>query len=578
MKSKLLKISKSIMSFVILFASFLVVVAPITKVSAISYGTGDNFLKVNITNTLGFTVNGVTVNNSTWTNSDDEFHTTDKQYNVEVSVSKNEGTAEKVPGIMYGGNWNEYVNVTSSHEGDNYTFTLNINDSQNQGFIDIMLVEQEQNPNPGEDPNEGHFDGKAYLIWTCETGKICYHYFDNIPVNSDGSSVFYRASEITDDKTNEVFSINSNKKAWATKNMFDSWVSDYKLFKGITGELDFDTVDPEDMIGDPIDMREYEEKAINAGTCTKEGKSMEEFQDCVDTYVATVENIFPKRARLQPLPDEPTDNNAYVSYGDRNFKVVIYNDEYKGVSLGSLSQLNYYPSYYTNAYIRQDQFDISGTSETNPTVIDSILLERTVTIKTLNYNGFDIENIVALNVPNEAVSINKENGEWKITFSSHFYDNVVFKVTDTNGETEYFRIHRYTIDGNLRYKDDKYVIVSDFYFSNQNSYTDFDVTLNIIYKDGTTKKAPMSAAYGIDDGLGNMTWDYEVDEESGGEFGFAGKGLKKSTFEYVLNDNDKENISKAYINVEYKGSTQTTYAGAFAGSGEGVEVNFGGEE
>ena len=37
-------------------------------------------------------------------------------------------------------------------------------------------------------------------------------------------------------------------------------------------------------------------------------------------------------------------------------------------------------------------------------------------------------------------------------------------------------------------------------------------------------------------------------------------------------------ISKVYINVEYKGSTSTNYAGAFTGSGKGVEITVGEEE
>ena len=47
---------------------------------------------------------------------------------------------------------------------------------------------------------------------------------------------------------------------------------------------------------------------------------------------------------------------------------------------------------------------------------------------------------------------------------------------------------------------------------------------------------------------------------------------------YFNKTNTSIKISKIYINVENKGSTDTNYAGAFAGSGEGVLINVGGEE
>lgn len=85
----------------------------------------------------------------------------------------------------------------------------------------------------------------------------------------------------------------------------------------------------------------------------------------------------------------------------------------------------------------------------------------------------------------------------------------------------------------------------------------------------------MEASFGVDDGLGNVTPAYEVDEEDS-EYN-KGKGLKKSTFEYSLSQGGKETIQKVYINVEHKGSTDTNYAGAFTGSGKGVELSFGEE-
>ena len=439
-----------------------------------------------------------------------------------------------------------------------------------------LVIKLPTTPSETVTPGTGEpFSGNATLIWSCKEGGVCFHRVEGIPNFDDGNSVFYKLSDFSDDATDEGFRFDAEYKGWATDDLFNTWIESYKEFNNIEGEIDWSSVDPKDIVGDPIDMRQYEESAVEAGACTRQNTNQRSFESCVDTY-AESQGVWVRRARLQPLPDEPYDNNAYVSYGDRNFKIVIYNDEYKGVTLGDLSSLNYYPAYYTNPFIRQDQFDISGTTKNNPTVIDSILLESTVRIKTLDYNNFSIISIEALDVPDNAVTITKVDDEWKLVFSSNFYDNVVFKATDSNGGVEYFKIHRYTISGNLRYWDNKPVIAADFYFDRGKSYTDFDITAKIIYKDGTEKNVKMIAEKGIDDGLGNVTPEYEVDEQGSGEWGNSGKGLKKSLFVYRVSGNEEvEKIKAVYVNAEYKGSTDTTYAGAFSGSGKGVKLNIG---
>ena len=287
-----------------------------------------------------------------------------------------------------------------------------------------------------------------------------------------------------------------------------------------------------------------------------------DFERCVDGYVAS-QGTWNARAQLQPL-GEPEYNNAYVSYGDRNFKVVVYNSNYKGVTIGSLNDLNYYTSEWENPFLRRDQYDISGTTKSKPTGIDTILLEKVVKIKEIDVNGFVISKIEALDVPEDAVEINKVNGEWKIEFSSNFYDNVVFKVTDSNNGVSYLQIKRTTIDAWIKHEDNKPVINADFFFERTKSYEDFILTAKIIYKDGTEKNVTLSAHKGIDDGLGNITDEFEVNE---------GKGLKKATFQYPLNDGEDREIEDIYLNAEFTGSTSSKYAGSYAGSGKGVLAN-----
>lgn len=472
---------------------------------------------------------------------------------------------------------NKFELYMQGHEVDP-TFSFSANEDI---LVQDYVTNQGGNQGGQQEPeNESNFDVKAYVVWSCTTG-VCYHYFDNIPGFDDGNSVFYKDSTITaDNNSNITFDVNAEYKGWAIKEDFERWVNDYKA-KNEIDTINWAQVNPEDIFLEPRNMSEWENQAIAAHACTKPAQDAhwteeKAFEVCVDEYAFTQSGILPL-VILQPL-GEPEYNNSYVSYGDRNFKSVIYNDNYKGVTIGDLSSLNYYPSTWTNPYLRRDQFDISGTTKNNPTGIATILLEKVVKIKEINVNNFTISNIEALDVPANAVSISKENGEWRLEFSSNFYDNVVFKVTDSNGGESYIQIKRYTVDAWIRFDNNRPVLTADFYFDRTKSYTDFDLTAKIVYKDGTTKNVSLTAKYGIDDGLGNITRAYEVDEENP-QYGDKGKGLKKSTFEFALQNGEDRNISRVYLNAEYKGSTASNYAGAYVGSGEGTLANiYQGEE
>ena len=415
-----------------------------------------------------------------------------------------------------------------------------------------------------------NFDGRAVVLWSCGNG-VCYHTFDNIPDFDDGNSTFYKDTDIeADNKLGTTFDVNADYIGWYLTDEFTEWQNLYEIATG--NSVDWNTLDPELIIGDPNNnIGELETAAINAGVCTAPAT-----ESCINTYAANQGQIWTHK--LQPV-GEPSYNNAYVSYGDRNFKVVIYNSNYKGIAMGDLSSLHYYPAQWANAFVKRDQFDISSTTKNNPTVIDSILLESTVKIKALSYNSFEILSIEALDVPEDAVTITKDaNGEYSLVFSSNFYDNVVFKVTDTNNDISYFQVKRYTIDAWIRFENDSPVLTSDFYFDNTKSYQDFILTAKIVYKDSTSRNVTLTAKYGIDDGLGNITNAYEINEEEP-EFGPAGKGLKRSTFEVALEQGEDQIIQDIYLNVEYTGSTDYNYAGAYVGAGEGTLANiYHGEE
>lgn len=495
--------------------------------------------------------------------------------NSECTITIEDGT----PGTLAYFSDNRFTMYVSGHP---VSFDQVI--SANESYYVQDYEEPNNNPggnNPGNDPVEPgpvgpQFDGNAYLIWSCGTG-ICYKHFNNIPDFDDGNSYYIKDTTIeADNNPGQKFNLDAQYKGWSTDDRFNSWVTAYKTYKNINGDIDWTTVNPADMIGDPIDMREYEDQAVEAGACTR-NEPQDVFEACVDQYVAGLGIVWTSRAQLQPL-GEPDYNNAYVSYGDRNFKIVVYNSNYKGIAMGSLDQLSYYPAEWTNQFLKRDQFDISGTTAARPTTLDSILLESDVRIKEIAVNNFHIASIEALDVPEGAVTISKDNqtNDWILSFSSHFYDNVTFKVTDSNNQVSYFLIKRYTVDARIKFQDNKPVLNADFYFDRTKSYQDFDMTAVIEYRDGTEKTVTLNPVKGIDDGLGNVTDAWEVDEQLGDPNNPdipKGKGLKKACFQFQLNDGEGRGIKRAYINIEYKGSTSTNYAGNYAGSGKGTLAN-----
>ena len=574
-KKTVKEVPKKTVAGIMLVAMVFTCVASLTKVIA---DTGDVYINMNVDNELGFSITSVTVNDAAWHNSQEVF-TTDDEFHIVINVSGNETTGDKIPSVQYGGNWNDSIKYSAQHNGNDHTFVLDLTitdgctDSAHPCFLGLSIIEDENGMEPGG-PN---FDGKAYVLWSCGTGT-CYHYFDNIPNFDNGRSTFYKDTTIKADNDESIsFDVNAQYKAWALPAKFNRWQEAYKEQNNLTN-IDWTKVNPVDIIAEyPPQMGEWEalavaeyendhEKGCHRPANDAPGEEWDTFESCVDEYYIAAGNL--PFIRLQPL-GEPNEKNAYVSYGDRNFKVVIYNSSFKGITMGDLSDLHYYPSSWTNPWIMRDQFEVSGTTEGKPALVDSILLESTVIIRALEYNSFAIKSIEALDVPDGAVEIVKDNnGEFRLIFSSNFYDNVTFKITDNSDEISYFNVKRATIDGWIKHVDDKAVLTADFYFDKNKSYTDFDLTAKIVHKDGTFRNVKLTPERGIDDGLGNITDEYEVSEED-----FGGKGLKKAKFEVDLEDGEEENIRDIYLNAEYKGSTATNYAGAYVGSGEGVLAN-----
>ena len=376
------------------------------------------------------------------------------------------------------------------------------------------------------------FDGRTVLFWSCGTGT-CYHYFNDMPQVNSGEFIF-EESIVSDLDNTTKFDVKASTKAFAATNRFEEVVGEIETRLG--GLIDWNTFDASQLIG-------------------------------------------PDGCDYQPV-NEPTANNAYYSYADRNFKAIIYNKDYKGVTIGSLDGLTYYPSAWKNELTRTDSVDISGTSKSKPAEIDTVLLESKINIAPVNINGLEIRSIEALDVPANAVTITMNNdGSYKFEFSSRFYNHVVFKITDQNGKEYFLKINRQTIYTKFQHgmgpdNHDFVGLLSDFYYDRTTSYTDYKVTAKIIYKDKTTKIVEMTNAKYIDDGLGNSKDILENDEENPSRDEWpVGKGLKRATMKYDISEEEIKKVDKIYVYVEYVGSTDSSYAGTLAGSGMGELVD-----
>lgn len=377
-----------------------------------------------------------------------------------------------------------------------------------------------------------NFDGHAVLVWSCgeSEAKVCYHEYTNL--NQEGHDVIFEsAANIADDHdSSKKFNVDAKVK------FFSPWES----FETKKTEIDnqaITPIDPESLVGpDGIDY--------------------------------------------MPV-GEPTENNAFVSYGNRNFKAIIYGDKYKALKIGDLSTLTYYPAAWENKLTRRESFDISGTTRDNPVEFDMVLLESKINLQKIDLNGFTIKSIEALDVPEGAVTITKKNdGSYDFDFASRFFNKVVFKLTDEDNKEYFFRINRQAmaikVDGN---KEHNWTITSELYFDRNTSWEDYSVNARILYKDGSSKIVKLYNAKHIDDGLGNSAEVYENDEQNPVRPEWPkGKGLKRAVFKTKIDNSEMLNVDKIYLNVEMNGSTDSTYAGNYAGSGKGEVIDMTKEE
>ena len=374
------------------------------------------------------------------------------------------------------------------------------------------------------------FDNKAVLLWDCD-GKICYNYslFQNVQKVQTGKLI--AASSIGNENTNAgdntiKFDVHSREKFFAP------------YWKFVARKADIDA----------------------------NGAKIDSFKG---------------EGKLDYAPvNEPQENNAYVSYGNRNFKIIIYGEDYKGLTLGSLDDLTHYPREWANAFERRENYDISGTTKDKPVEMLGVLLQRTVKIQKITDNDYTIEKIEPIDVSNGAVEVtDNHDGTFDIKFKSNYFDKVEFKVTDDQGKEYFFLFNRRTVDPyfDIRHDSDEAKIMAEVFYHKGTSYSDYNVLGKIQYKDGSTKVVELTAINYGRDGLNNEVNGIEYNEENPSykdsniniPVSDRGKGIKRAKFAYDIDKSELKKIDKVYINVERSGSTKTYYEGNFAGSGKG---------
>ena len=440
------------------------------------------------------------------------------------------------------------------------------NESDITGNMDFTIKAQ---------PHYYHFNGNVVLLWACGEG-VCAH---TIAFPENHTGMYYVSNEDLVDQlgSNNVFSakmseLDEDLVGVAFEDAWNDWISLY--------------VDSTDGINSPADIDWSNMNAnfvLNGNIAeiqdelTQEGKEcyglpdMMEVEACVNAKIGqkTVINTGVK------IHNNGAENgaNSLVSLGDNEFQLTIYNDDYAGLRVNT-TEWNYIPGEvdpqnpdreYTYTML---DLDVSKSTEENPAVLDTFLLNDSLSFASNGLAGVTFKSVETVNVPDGAVDItNKGNGAFNVKFNSNFYDRTIFKITDTNNNVYYIRVVRKVIETNIVrfepfYELEDSIIVRVFY-PDTTTYDDYDVTATILYKDGSTDTKDLSVLGKIDLGGANIVNQKEFK---------GGKNCKQAVYYANIDDFRKleEDSVGIYFNVKYKGSTESTYAGTFAGNGKGL--------
>ncbi len=385
-------------------------------------------------------------------------------------------------------------------------------------FLPVTAAFAEGEPdNPGGDSSQNQpmvvqpnrFDGKAYFVWECNSGKTCYHLFENLKSPDEGIN-YIKDTEITDQSKNGVNYVFKQKNA--------DWVlpSD---FASVSGD------NYENYIGD-------EDK---------------------QTHGVTIMAIaFGGGA------------NSIATNEDWNFQVVIHRSSYKAITVGdNADEYTYFPMTWDFNY--NYNIDISDTTASNPAVVTTYLKEPTIKIKSEG-----ILSMTPLGVNTSAVTVSKSLEGFDVKFNSNYYDHVTFELKSSNSKTYYLMIARTSLTVKDNFGPDvpsseAKAIAHVMFPTGTADEKTYSVVATVVKKDGTKttstiKSEPAENIYGF--GMG--------DEEAQPTI-YCGKGLTCAQFS-VKTGNPRA-LAGIYFNVVKNGSSNTVYSGTFSGSNRGTYWN-----
>ena len=257
--------------------------------------------------------------------------------------------------------------------------------------------------------------------------------------------------------------------------------------------------------------------------------------------------------------------NSISTNEDNNFLVTIYDEEkYVAASVSeNIEDYDYFPGFWlTNTY--NSNIDISETTKENPAFIEAYLLNTTVTFRNSELSPRFVS-VEPLDVNQNAITVNdKGNGVFEVEFGSNYYDRVIFKITDIDGNEYYAMIARTAIqvEDNFAPGQTEPVLYADIYYPTQGyDENSFQVVATAIYEDGSEKVLILDSVNVIDHSW-NGNWGDDLGKKVYG-------GYNLSYSEFILDyENDMVGV---YFTVIKKGSLgENEYTGTFSGSGRGA--------
>ena len=387
-----------------------------------------------------------------------------------------------------------------------------------------ITIEKMQNNEEHGGFGDSRFNGSVYFVWNC-AGKLCKKRLENL---AGGSGIDGRL----------VFPVN--------------YIEENEVVDG-NNSLDISSLNNEDYYF--VWENKYDE--IN---------NMTNYSD-ISSYINTLDEDEKRDFIIDPTGAR--DGNSVINTnGDRAFRAAIYSDSFEGITFGvDESDYTYFLNDWDPTFINST-VDISKTTKSKPAVYETYMLEPLLKFTTADNSKSEIKSIKALDINDNAVTINKVDGEFSIKFNSNYYSSVVFELTDNSNNKYYLKVNRIVMDIRHSYMESKeanddYVnLIARLIYPNNKHYTDYDVYATVTYNDNTTKtmKVDVSNKYNrlID---GSPTTDYEFE---------GGKNLLNAS--YVLKVTS--NMKCVDFNVLNKGAlTSSSYGGTFAGSNKGIHYD-----